>query len=122
MKIGLMFAKATDTAKLARVVERMLRADVPGWTWKSTPRCLLAGLYVHYRNALLRQKELQRCVFQSGEYARKLEAEIKRLQDFEKQVKYAGYRAEVICHHWSCGDGCCSESWYSYKIFNQYGI
>jgi hypothetical protein len=51
-----------------------------------------------------------------------LEAEIKRLQDFEKQVKYACYRAEITLHHWTCGDGCCSDSWYSYAVFNQHGI
>jgi hypothetical protein len=122
MKIDLMFATASDHAKLARVVERFLRADVPGWTWKATPRRLLAGLYVHYRNAMLRVRELQRMIQCQGDYARKLEAEIKRLQDYEKQVVYAGYRAEITTFHWSCGDGCCSDSWSGYRIINQFGV
>lgn len=122
MKIDLMFAKATDHAKLARVVERFLRADVPGWTWKATPRRILAGLYVHYRNARLRIRTLEGYVKQQGDYARKLEAEIKRLQDYEKQVVYAGYRAEITTFHWSCGDGCCSDSWCGYRIMNSFGV
>lgn len=28
------------------------------------------------------------------------------------------YTIKIINVHWSCGDGCCSDSWYTYKLFN----
>ena len=87
-----------------------------------TPRVLLLGIYVCYHNACKRARDMEKSYRQQLEYNNKLRKEIERLQEFEKMAVYAGYKAIITTYHWSCGDGCCSDSWAHYQIINPHGV
>jgi hypothetical protein len=106
------------------VINRVVKRDCDLY-WLNTslsPRRLLLGLYVCYQNALKRNKDLANQIAYQRDHMIKLNEEINRLKEFEKMVIYEGYSAVITTHHWSCGDGCCSDSWAYYKIINQFGV
>ena len=109
---------------IAAKVERIVKRDC-GLEWmtqKFSPRSSLLGIYVCYHNACKRARDMEKHAKQQIEYCKTLRAEIERLKEFEKMAVYAGYSAVITTHHWSCGDGCCSDSWAHYKVINQFGV
>jgi hypothetical protein len=109
---------------IAAIVERVVKRDC-GLYWrdrKLSPRVLLLGIYVCYHNACKRARDMEKHAQQQIEYCKTLRKEIERLKEFEKAVVYAGYSAIITTYHWSCGDGCCSDSWAHYKVINQFGV
>ena len=109
---------------ISALVERVVKRDC-GMEWhtrKLSPRSLMLGIYVCYQNALKRSRDMEKACKLQVEYNNKLRIEIDRLKEFEKMAVYAGYSAVVTTYHWSCGDGCCSDSWAHHKIINQFGV
>lgn len=109
---------------IAQILERVVKRDC-GLQWmdrKMSPRSLMLGIYVCYHNACKRARSMEVAYKQQLAYNQTLQTEIKRLKEFEKMAIYAGYSAIVTTYHWSCGDGCCSDSWCHYKIINQFGV
>lgn len=97
---------------IAAIVERVVKRDC-GLYWrdrKLSPRVLLLGIYVCYHNACKRARDIEKSLKYQRDCMDKLRAEIERLKEFEKAVVYAGYSAIITTYHWSCGDGCCSDS------------
>ncbi len=121
----IVFTPFKKLAKLPGVVERLVRANNGGYEWhpkKLSPRNLLAGLYVIYQNTKKENKNLKNYIESLNKRNAVLHARIAQLEVIEKQVKYEGYFAVITCYHWSCGDGCCSDSWYGYKIYNAQNV
>lgn len=103
-------------------VERVVKRDcLPSWFQdrKLSPRSLMLGIYVAYHNACKRARDMEKAYQQCRDYNGKLQAEIERLKEFEKMAVYSGYSAVITTYHWSCGDGCCSDSWCYYQIYDQ---
>ena len=107
-------------AKIERVVKR--DCGIEWMTHKLPPRPLMLGIYVCYHNAQKRTRDMERAYKLLIEYNGKLRQEIDRLKEFEKAFVYAGYYAVITTYHWTCGDGCCSDSWAHYQVFNQFGV
>lgn len=107
-------------AKLERVVKR--DCNIYWQERKMSTRSLMLGIYVCYHNACKRARDMENHAKQQIEYNKTLHTEIERLKEFEKMYIYAGYSAVITTHHWSCGDGCCSDSWAHYKVINNFGV
>lgn len=109
---------------IAKLLNKIVKRDC-GLQWMErdlSSRSLLLGIYVCYQNAQKRARDIEKNAKLQVSYNEKLRAEIERLKEFEKMAVYAGYSAVVITYHWSCGDGCCSDSWAHYQIVNQFGV
>jgi hypothetical protein len=113
-----------DLKNLPSVVERIVRKECDlGWmTRKFSPRILLLGLYICYQNERKRTRNLENGIQSHRERIQWLNERIKQLEQFEKNEVYSDYKVVITTYHWSCGGGCCSDSWAHYQVFNQFGV
>lgn len=109
----------TKLAKLPDVVMRLVKRDMPWFTDAISPRRLLFGLYVHYQNARKKIRDLEAIIYSQAKYIGELKKENADLEDYRKQVVFEGYYAIITRFHWTCGDGCCSDSWHGFRVFNK---
>ena len=59
-------------------------------------------------------KRLSAVISDNNTKIQSLEAEL-------RDYKYAKYKATITHVSWSCGDGCCSDSWYKAMVFDENG-
>ena len=107
---------------LPAVVKKAIEYNLGKFYRPVSPRRLLLGAFVLFRKEQLKNKELQS---RNNWLEKQLSAqyeEVSRLKDYEKQVIYDGYVGELIEYSWTCGDGCCCDSWYGYRIVNPQGV
>lgn len=124
----LWISRSSKFVNLPKVLVRLVKKEASiSWLgdYYFSPRRLLYALYVVYKNetkALNNQiKSLQCQCNDLHKYNQTLVTKINYLKDFEKTVLHNGWRAVITCYHWSCGDGCCSDSWYGVKVYNAQG-
>ncbi len=106
-------------ANLPNVITRLIKRDMPWLDETLSPRRLLFGLYVYYQNTRKQINALNRRIINQNVEINNLLTRIADLEGYEKQVIYAKYYAVITYFHWSCGDGCCSDSWHGYRVFGE---
>lgn len=113
------FAPESKLKALPTIVKKAIEYNFGKIHRPCTPRRLLLGAYLLFRNEQLKNKQLQSSIDYLNGVLQKQHERINALVDYEKQVIYDGYSAELIYYSWRCGDGCCSDSWYGYRILNK---
>lgn len=120
----------TTTKSLANVKNVILRKFYTELAWSRgttfTGNRLLYGTYVLLKNMELDLKKAKKGNEDWAKayriQAEQFQTQIKELTEYKHLFYHAGWRATVTCYHWSCGDGCCSDSHYGFTVYNKEGM
>lgn len=86
-----------------------------------SPKKLVFALYLALRSREQDLKNKDNYICGLVDRNNQLQERIKELEEYEKQVIYEGYKFVITTYQWSCGDGCCSDSWAYHAVYDREG-
>jgi len=116
------------TDKLKNFYQRAVHVLRTKFNWSDfdycgpvAPKKLAVVLYTQMMQEHHARMENAKQIVRLNQHIQKLNDEIARLEDIEKNNVYARYIARLYRYTWHCGDGCCSESQYYMVVFDEAG-
>lgn len=92
------------------------RFGVYKYTKIPSPRKTMLACWLLMRRQKEERIELEKEQFRLHTQLQEFNKRIHELEAENRDFKYAGYSATLKNVHWTCGDGCCSDSWWTATV------